>query len=146
MILTRIRAAWLSLTPIVISLGIAATVVAQTLVETDIPPDGPGLIQGQGDITTGKLVQSPQGETIGTVRGLVPTFPSHGMADYVLVATRTGTTAIPYGATDHMLRDAHLVIEPSLLAGAPHVDEDQIHNLANTRWKHEADNYWQAYR
>jgi hypothetical protein len=47
---------------------------------------------------------------------------------------------------DHMLRDAHLVINPSLLADAPRVAEDQIHNLANTHWKEEADSYWEAYR
>jgi hypothetical protein len=145
MILSRSRTAWLSLTPIIAALGIAS-VVAQALIDTDTPPDGPGLIQGQGDIVAGKLVQSPEGETIGTVRGLVPTYPSHGTADYVLVATQTGTSAIPYGAMDHMLRDAHLVVDSSMLAAAPHVAEDQIHNLANTRWRDEADNYWQAYR
>jgi hypothetical protein len=63
-----------------------------------------------------------------------------------LVATDTGTTAIPYGALDHLLRDAHLVIDRSLLAGAPRVGEDQIHNSADTHWKQEADSYWQAYR
>ena len=145
MILSRTRTVWLALTPVAAALGIA-TVVAQTQVETDIPSEGPTLIQGQGDITAGKLVQSPQGQTIGTVRGLVPTFPAHGTPDYVLVETQTGTTAIPYGAMNHMLRDAHLVIDTSLLAGAPHVAEDQIHNLANTHWKEQADSYWEAYR
>jgi hypothetical protein len=145
MTLSRTRTAWLALTPIAVALGIA-TVVAQNAVETDIPPDSPALIQGPYDISAGKLVQSPQGQTIGTVRELVSTYPSHGIPDYVLVATRTGTTAIPYGAMDHMLRDAHLVVDPAVLAAAPHVEEDQVHNLANTRWRQEADSYWQAYR
>ena len=145
MTLSRTRTAWLALAPIAAALGIA-TVVAQNSVQTDIPPDSPALVQGPHDIVAGKLVQSPQGKTIGTVRELVPTFPSHGMPDYVLVATQAGTTAIPYGAMDHMLRDAHLVIDQSVLAAAPHVEEDQIHNLANTRWREEADKYWQAYR
>ena len=145
MILTRTRTVWLALTPITVALGIA-TVVAQTSVQTDIPPDGPGLIQGPGDITAGKVVQSPQGQTIGTVTELVRTFPAHGTPDYVLVATQGGIAAIPYGAMDHMLRDAHLVIDQSILAGAPHVEQDQIHNLANTHWKEEADSYWRAYR
>ena len=145
MILTRTRTVWLALTPITVALGIA-TVVAQTSVQTDIPPDGPGLIQGPGDITAGKVVQSPQGQTIGTVTELVPTFPAHGTPDYVLVATQGGIAAIPYAAMDHMLRDAHLVIDQSILAGAPHVEQDQVHNLANTHWKEEADSYWQAYR
>lgn len=145
MILTRTRTVWLALTPITVALGIA-TVVAQTSVQTDIPPDGPGLIQGPGDITAGKVVQSPQGQTIGTVTELVPTFPAHGTPDYVLVATQGGIAAIPYRAMDHMLRDAHLVIDQSILAGAPHVEQDQVHNLANTHWKEEADSYWQAYR
>lgn len=145
MTLTRTRTAWLALTPIAVALGIA-TVVAQNSVDTDIPPGSPSLIQGPYDITAGKLVQSPQGQTIGTVRELVPAYPSHGVPDYVLVSTRTGTTAIPYGAMDHMLRDAHLVIDPSVLAAAPHVEEDQIQNLANTQWREAADKYWLAYR
>jgi hypothetical protein len=145
MTLSRIRTAWLALTPVAVAIGIA-TVVAQTSVQTEIPPDGPGLIQGPSDITAGKLVQSPHGQTIGTIRELVPTYSSHGTPDYVLVATGSGTTAIPYGAMDHMLRDAHLVIDPSVLAAAPRVEEDQIHNLANTRWREQADDYWRAYR
>lgn len=145
MTLSRTRTAWLALTPIAVAVGIA-TVVAQTSVQTDIPPDSPALIQGPYDITAGKLVQSPQGQTIGTVQELIPVYPYHGVPDYVLVSTRSGTTAVPYGAMDHMLRDAHLVIDASVLAAAPHVEEDQIHNVANTRWRAEADRYWQAYQ
>lgn len=142
---TSTGAASLSLTAVFITLGLAS-VVAQTSVQTDVLPGDPALIQGQGDISAGKLVQSPRGETIGTVRGLIPTFPAQGTPDYVLVATQTGTAAIPYGAMDHMLRDAHLVVDSVLLADAPLVEEDQIHNLANSHWRREADHYWQAYR
>ena len=135
---------WLSLTA---ATGVAiAIATAQTSIETSTASDSPSLVQGPNDITAGKLVQSPQGETIGTVKALVPEAPAHGLPDYILVATDTGTTAIPYGALDHLLRDAHLVIDRSLLAAAPRVGEDQIHNGADTHWKQAADSYWQAYR
>jgi hypothetical protein len=135
---------WLSLT---VAVGAAiATATAQTSVQTSTPPDSPSLVQRADDITAGKLVQSPQGETIGTVKALVPEAPAHGLPDYVLVATETGTTAIPYGALDHLLRDAHLVIDRSLLADAPRVADAEVHDDTDTHWKEAADNYWQAYR
>lgn len=145
MMSSKTRTVWLALTAVV-SAGVATAVVAQTEVQTSSPADSPALIQGPGDITAGKLIQSPQGDTIGTVKALVPEIPPHGLPDYVLVATDTGTAAIPYGAVDHMLRDAHLVIDRSLLADAPRVGEDQIHNGTDTHWKEAADRYWQAYR
>jgi len=142
--MSRVGTVWLSLTAVV---GVAiATATAQTSVQTSTPPDSPSLVQRPDDIIAGKLVQSPQGDTIGTVKALVPEVPAHGLPDYVLVATDTGTAAIPYGAVDHLLRDAHLVIDRSLLAAAPRVGEDQIDNDADSHWKEAADSYWQAYR
>ena len=70
---------WLSLT---VAVGAAiATATAQTSVQTSTPPDSPSLVQRADDITAGKLVQSPQGETIGTVKALVPEAPAHGLPD-----------------------------------------------------------------
>jgi len=144
MITNTLHTVWLPLTAV--ALVGSATAQAQTSLQVVTPPDSPTVVQGPGDITAGKLVQSPQGETIGTVAGLVPRAPPHGLPDYVLVNTQTGTTAIPYGAMDHLLRDAHLVVDRSVLAGAPRVGEEQIYNGADIRWKAEADSYWQAYR
>lgn len=142
--LINARAVWLALTA-VLGPGVSVA-LAQTSVQTTTPPDSPSLVQRADEITAGKLVQSPQGDTIGTVKARVPETPAHGLPDYILVATDTGTTAIPYGAVDHLLRDAHLVIDRSLLAAAPRVAEDEVNNESDTRWKQAADSYWSAYR
>lgn len=118
---------------------------AQASSQNVTPGDNPTLVPTAADIASGKLIQSPAGRGIGSVDGVVPD-PASGRPAYVLVGTPSGTTAIPYWAIIHLLRDAHLVIDRSTLASAPRVNDDQIRNSSNDAWKQRADTYWQAYR
>jgi hypothetical protein len=140
---SKLRVVWLSLLASVCSCVVAVS--AQVSVQTQSTPDSPALVQRPDDITPGKLVQSPHGEAIGTVRSLVPG-SNNGSPDYVLVATRSGTAAIPYWAVVHLLRDAHLVIDRSLLEDAPRVSDDQVSNGADSTWKEQANSYWSSFR
>jgi hypothetical protein len=104
----------------------------------------PALVPLPSDVTDGKLIQSPEGSVIGTVSHVVADNPKTEPA-YVLVATESGTTAIPYWAIHHFLRDAHLVMERSLLASAPRVDNSQLGNSSDATWRKQADQYWHPY-
>lgn len=122
-----------------------ATAPAQTSQQTLNPGDSPALVTRPRDITAGKVIQSPQGVAIGKVSDLVPDH-DRGEPAYVLVATDNGTTAIPYWAVGHLLRDAHLVVDRTELESSPRVSDAVVHDTADTAWKREIDSYWQAYR
>jgi hypothetical protein len=109
------------------------------------PTDSAAVVSRPSDLSAGKLVQSPEGKAIGTVQDIVPD-PNTGQPAYVLIATSSRATAIPYWAISHLLRDAHLVIDRSLLTSAPRVRDEQVRNSADVTWKKQADRYWHAYR
>jgi hypothetical protein len=112
------------------------------------PSDNPSLVARASDVTAGKLVQSPEGMVIGTVHAVLRE-PASGRPAYIVIATDSGLKPIPSYAIGHLLRDAHIVIGRSTLAGAPRIpgneaprdDED-----AAAPWKQQADSYWRGYR
>jgi len=119
---------------------------AQTTIERLDPGNDPTVVATTADITSGKVVQSPEGWRIGTVEDVVSPRPQ-GHAAYILIATNSGTTAIPDWAIMHLLRDAHLVIDRSMLESAPRVDSDQVRAGSNdAAWEQRADQYWGKYR
>ncbi|MBS0421395.1 MAG: hypothetical protein JSR66_27050 [Proteobacteria bacterium] len=118
---------------------------ADTTIERLDPGNDPTVVATPADITSGKVVQSPEGWRIGTVREV--SHPAKGNPAYVLIATESGTTAIPDWAIIHLLRDAHLVIDRSMLNSAPRVNDDQVRAGSNDgAWKQRADQYWGKYR
>ncbi len=124
--------------------GVSA-VVARTSDETAYALNGPAIVSGPEDIRAGKLVQSPGGQVIGTVKDVVHG-PSRGAFSYALVATDSGTAAIPCWAINHLLKDGHIVIDSELLASAPRVQDAQVRDDANNDWKTEADRYWRGWQ
>src|SRR3569832_1041946 len=116
--------------------ALSATAFAQTSVQTLDTRNDPTLVPTPNDIAPGKLLQSPQGSTIGTVRNVIP--------DYVLVTSGSGVTPIPAAAMSRLLRDAHIVIDRSIFESAPRFSEAQMGS--QDTWKSAADQYWHVYR
>jgi PRC-barrel domain len=141
----KTRATALSLAALVCAWVYCGPTAAQISTQSISPSDNPAVVPTAADIASGKLVQSPEGRGIGTVTDVVSD-PAGGRLAYVLVATESGTAAIPFWAIIHLLRDAHLVIDRSTLASAPRLNNDRIRSNSDETWKQRADQYWQAYR
>jgi hypothetical protein len=130
-------------TSVWLSVALSAGAFAQTSVQTLDTRSDPTLVPTPNDIAPGKLLQSPQGSKIGTVRNVIPDSMS-GRTAYVLVTSDSGVTPIPYAAMSHLLRDAHIVIDRSIFESAPRFSEAQMGS--EDTWKSAADQYWQVYR
>jgi hypothetical protein len=123
--------------------ALCAQAFGQTSVQTLDTHNDPTLVPTPNDIAPGKLLQSPQGSRIGTVRNVIPDSTS-GRTAYVLVTSDSGLTPIPYSAMSHLLRDAHIVIDRSIFESAPRFSEAQMGS--EDTWKSAADQYWHVYR
>ena len=135
----------IALTAALYALAVEPT-FAETTIERLDPGNDPTVIATPADISSGKVVQSPEGWRIGTVQDVV-SHPANGHPAYVLIATNSGTTAIPDWAIMHLLRDAHLVIDRSMLDSAPRVNGEQVRAGSNAAaWEQRADQYWGKYR
>jgi hypothetical protein len=141
------RASWRSLTAVVCAGAFITLAQASDPIDNS-PSDSPSLVAGPSDITAGKLVQSPEGMVIGTIHDVLREPASTRLA-YIVIATDSGFKAIPSYAIDHLLRDAHIVIDQSTLAGAPQIPgkrEPTDDNDAAAHWRQQADSYWSRYR
>ena len=124
-----------------LSAAVSVSAFSQTSVQTLDARSDPTLVPTPNDIAPGKFLQSPQGSRIGTVSKVVP-----GGSTYVLVASDSGVTPIPYAAVSHLLRDAHIVIDRSIFESAPRFSEAQFNTGSDDSWKRAADEYWHVYR
>ncbi len=121
----------------VAALMLAGVVYAQTAVTPRTTME-----ERMRGVAAGTRVQSPAGETIGTVEDIVPNDRT-GRPDYVLIAMSSGaTTAVPYAALMPKLRDGRIVLDRSRLSGAPPVRASELRDPTNTAWKKQADQYW----
>jgi hypothetical protein len=96
-----------------------------------------------GGISAGSIVQSPAGEPIGRVKDIVPNAKT-GDPAYVVIATRSGSTAVPYPVIAPMFQSGHVVLDRSRLESAPHVSESQLQDKSGAQWQKEADRYWES--
>jgi len=97
-----------------------------------------------GGISAGSIVQSPAGENIGRVKDIVPDAKT-GDPAYIVIATRAGSTAVPYAIVAPMYQNGHVVIDRSRLESAPRVSDTQLRNdEQGAQWKKEANGYWEA--
>ena len=97
-----------------------------------------------GGITAGSIVQNPAGEAIGRVKDIVPD-ANTGEPAYVVIATRSGSTAVPYAAIAPMFQSGHVVLDRSRLESAPRVSDSQLQDdKSDAKWKKEADSYWDS--
>jgi sporulation protein YlmC with PRC-barrel domain len=102
-----------------------------------------GMEARMSGVSAGTVVQSPAGESIGTVKDIVPN-TNTGQPDYVVIAMRSGTTAVPYAAVVPLFHDGHVVLDRARLESAPRVSESQLQDTGSAEWKKKADRYWQA--
>jgi hypothetical protein len=141
------RASWRSLTAAVCAGAFITLAHASDPIDNS-PSDNPSLVVRPSDITAGKLVQSPEGMVIGTVHDVLRE-PASSRPAYIVIATDSGFKAIPAYAIDHLLRDAHIVIDRSTLAGAPQIpgnEDPKDDKDAAAPWRQQADSYWSGYR
>jgi hypothetical protein len=139
------RASWRPMTAAVCAAAFVTLAQASDPIDNS-PSDNASLVVGPSDIAAGKLVQSPEGMVIGTVHDVLRE-PASGRPAYIVIATDSGFKAIPSYAISHLLRDAHIVIERSMLAGAPQSPANEKPKAdADARWRQQADIYWSGYR
>jgi hypothetical protein len=96
-----------------------------------------------GGISAGTQVRSPAGEAIGRVKDIVPN-SSTGEPDYIIITTRSGSTAVPYTVIALMYQNGHVVLDKSRLESAPHVRDSQLQDKSDATWRKEADRYWES--
>ena len=96
-----------------------------------------------GGISAGSIVQSPAGDPIGRVRDVVPDAKT-GEPAYIVISTRSGSTAVPYPAIAPMLQNGHIVLDRSRLESAPRVSNSQLQDNSGAQWKKQADRYWES--
>ena len=98
----------------------------------------------RGGLSAGSIVQTPAGEDIGRVKDIVPDAKS-GDPAYVVIATRSGMTAVPYATLAPMYQSGHVVLDRTRLDSAPRVSDTQLRDdKAGAEWKKQADRYWEA--
>jgi hypothetical protein len=95
-----------------------------------------------GGISAGSIVQSPAGQPIGRVKDIVPD-TNTGEPAYVVISTRSGSTAVPYAVIAPMFQSGHVVLDRSRLESAPHVRDSQLQDRSDATWKKEAERYWE---
>jgi hypothetical protein len=96
-----------------------------------------------GGISAGSIVQSPAGQPIGRVKDIVPD-TNTGEPAYVVISTRSGSTAVPYAVIAPMFQSGHVVLDRSRLESAPHVRDSQLQDRSDATWKKEAQRYWES--
>ena len=97
-----------------------------------------------GGLSAGSIVQNPAGENIGRVKDVVPDAKT-GEPAYVVIATRSGNTAVPYASIAPMYQSGHVVLERSRLERAPRVSDTDLRNdNTQAEWKKQADRYWES--
>jgi hypothetical protein len=93
-------------------------------------------------LSAGTMVQTPDGQSIGTVKDVVPDTAT-GEPRYILVATRSGTNAaIPYATLSSRVVNGRIVLERSRLDAAPRVSDRQLRDPSDKEWQQRAQKYW----
>lgn len=91
----------------------------------------------------GLQVQSPQGETLGSVIDVV--LDSAHQPEYAVISTGNDTaTAVPYATVKSMIRGNKVVVDRTRLENSPQVAQDELRDKSNTKWRADADRYWRA--
>jgi len=97
-----------------------------------------------GGISAGSIVQSPAGQPIGRVKDIEPA-EMPPIPAYVVISTRSGSTAVPYPVIAPMYENGHIVLDRSRLDSAPHVSDSQLRDdKSGAQWKKAADRYWES--
>jgi hypothetical protein len=98
---------------------------------------------GGGQDWSNMTVESPSGQSLGSVSSVVPGLNGQTSSGYVVVAGANGNSVpVPYRTASSMVRDGKLVLSPSRLEHAPKVTQEDLQNSADHAWRAKADRYW----
>ncbi|HEX5459083.1 MAG TPA: hypothetical protein VFX20_03860 [Steroidobacteraceae bacterium] len=88
-------------------------------------------------------VESPSGQSLGSVSQVVPGLNGQETSGYVVVAGSNGESVpVPYKTANSMVRDGKLILKPSRLEHAPKVTQEDMQNSSDHAWRAKADEYW----
>jgi hypothetical protein len=88
-------------------------------------------------------VESPSGQSLGSVSSVVPGLNGRKSSGYVVVSGSNGTDIpVPYRTANGMVRDGKLVLSRSRFEHAPTVTQDDLQNSSDHSWRVKADRYW----
>jgi len=88
-------------------------------------------------------VESPSGQSLGSVSQVIPGLNGQEMSGYVVVSGSNGESVpVPYKTANSMVRDGKLVLNPSRLEHAPKVTQEDMQNASDHAWRAKADKYW----
>lgn len=90
-------------------------------------------------------VETPSGQSLGSVSNLVPGLNGHKSSGYVVVSGSNGMSVpVPYRTAHSMVRDGKLILSQSRFEHAPKVTQEDLQNSADHAWRMKADQYWKA--
>lgn len=90
-------------------------------------------------------VESPSGQSLGSVSKVVPGLNGRKSSGYVLVSAANGMSVpVPYRTAAHMVRHGKLVLSSQRLDRAPKVTQEDLQNRADHAWRVKADRYWKT--
>jgi hypothetical protein len=88
-------------------------------------------------------VESPSGQSLGSVSSVVPGVNGQESSGYVVVSGSNGESVpVPYKTAHSMVRDGKLVLSQSRLENAPKVTQADLQNSSDRSWRTKADEYW----
>jgi hypothetical protein len=88
-------------------------------------------------------VESPSGQSLGSVSQVVPGLNGQQSSGYIMVSGADNMSVpVPYRTASSMVRDGKLVLSPSRLEHAPKIAPEDMQNGADHSWRVKADKYW----
>lgn len=98
---------------------------------------------GNGQDWSNMTVESPSGQSLGSVSSVVPGLNGQKSSGYVVVSGSNGMSVpVPYRTASSMVRDGKLVLSQSRLEHAPKVTQEDLQNSSNHAWRVKVDHYW----
>ncbi len=90
-------------------------------------------------------VESPSGQSLGSVSNVVPGLNGQKTSGYVVVSGASGMSVpVPYRTASAMVRDGKLILSQSRFERAPKVTQEDLQNSSDHAWRAKADQYWRA--
>jgi Ni/Co efflux regulator RcnB len=90
-------------------------------------------------------VQTPSGQSLGSVSRVIPGLNGRPSSGYVLVSGAHGMSVpVSYRTAESMVRDGKLVLQRSRFEHAPKVTQEDLQNPSDHAWRVKADRYWTA--
>lgn len=96
-----------------------------------------------GHSWTDMPVESPSGQSLGSVANVVPGLNGEQSSGYVVVYGANGMSVpVPYRTASSMVRNGKLVLSQSMLEHAPKATQEDLQSSSNPAWRVKADRYW----